>query len=104
MTTSIAGVHCAAATPLAADGSPDVARFADHCKALLEEGCHGIALLGSTGEANSFGLTERQEILEGVVAAGIDPARLLPGTGVANAPDTVDADPPRRRRKASPPS
>lgn len=88
-TPSLAGVYCAATTPIAADGAPDTARFAAHCKALLEEGCHGIALLGTTGEANSFGLSERQEILEGVVAAGIDPARLMPGTGTANRPDTV---------------
>ncbi|WMS40921.1 dihydrodipicolinate synthase family protein [Acuticoccus sp. MNP-M23] len=88
-TPSLAGVYSAATTPVTASGAPDTGRFAEHCKALLAEGCHGIALLGTTGEANSFGLNERQELLDSVVAAGIDPARLMPGTGTANLPDTV---------------
>ena len=85
----IHGVYCASATPVLEDGTPDHAAFATHCRALLEEGCDGIALLGTTGEANSFSLAERQELLERVIAAGIEPDRLLPGTSQNNVADTV---------------
>jgi 4-hydroxy-tetrahydrodipicolinate synthase len=86
--TAITGVYCAATTPLQADLSPDLAAFAAHCRRLLEDGCDGIALLGTTGEANSFSLSERQAILEaGVAAAG--PDRLVPGTGVNALPETI---------------
>ncbi len=84
------GVFSAALTPLNADLSPDHATFLAHCRHLLGEGCDGIAMLGTTGEANSFSLKERQALLEAVVAGGIDPARLLPGTGVAAFTETVD--------------
>ncbi|MGV8834227.1 MAG: dihydrodipicolinate synthase family protein [Devosia sp.] len=85
----IHGVFCAAATPVLADGTPDHAAFATHCQALLEEGCDGIALLGTTGEANSFSIAQRQALLDQVIAAGIDPQLLLPGTSQTNVPDTV---------------
>jgi 4-hydroxy-tetrahydrodipicolinate synthase len=85
----VQGVFCAAATPVGADGSPDHAAFAAHAKALLEEGCHGIALLGTTGEANSFSLDQRMGLLEAAIAAGVDAGRLLPGTSQTNVDDTV---------------
>jgi 4-hydroxy-tetrahydrodipicolinate synthase len=68
---------------------PDHARFAAHCRYLLSEGCDGIAMLGTTGEANSFSVSERTSLLEAVVRDGIAPNRLLPGTGVAAFSDTV---------------
>lgn len=85
----VSGVFCASATPVLEDGSPDHATFAAHCKALIEEGCDGVALLGTTGEANSFSIAQRQQLLEKVIAAGIDPQRLLPGTSQTNVPDSI---------------
>jgi len=88
--SGIRGVHCAAVTPLNADLSPDLGRFVAHCRRLLDAGCHGVALLGTTGEANSFSLAERRAILEAAVAGGVDPARLMPGTGLCALADTVE--------------
>lgn len=85
----VSGVFCASATPVLEDGTPDHAAFAAHCKALIEEGCDGVALLGTTGEANSFSISQRQDLLEKVIAAGIDPQRLLPGTSQTNVPDSI---------------
>lgn len=83
------GVFSAALTPLDADLAPDHAAFVAHAKRLIEQGCEGIAMLGTTGEANSFTTAERMALLEATVAGGVAPARLLPGTGVAALPDTV---------------
>ena len=83
------GVFSAALTPMDADLAPDHAAFVAHAKRLLEQGCDGIAMLGTTGEANSFTVAERQALLEATVAGGIAPDRLLPGTGVVALPDTV---------------
>lgn len=90
MSFAVSGVNCAAATPLNADLTPDLGLFAEHCLRLLDDGCHGIALLGTTGEANSFSATERRAILEAALAAGIAGDRLIPGTGVNAGPETVD--------------
>ncbi len=89
MSFSIEGVYCAAATPLKADGTPDLALFGAHSKALLDEGCHGIAMLGSTGEANSFGLNERMALLEAALDGGTPPEALLPGTSSCSVTDAV---------------
>jgi 4-hydroxy-tetrahydrodipicolinate synthase len=89
MTYAVSGVNSAVATPVNADFSPDLGLLAEHCRWLLDNGCDGLAILGTTGEANSFSVAERQAIVEGVLKAGIAPERLLPGTGVAAGPDTV---------------
>ncbi|WP_426957047.1 dihydrodipicolinate synthase family protein [Muricoccus radiodurans] len=83
------GVFSAALTPLTEDLSPDLPVFVDHAKRLIAQGCDGVALLGTTGEANSFSADERKAILEAAVQGGVEPARLLPGTGVVAVPETV---------------
>ncbi len=89
MSVPIAGVFCAAATPIGEDGAPDLGRLARHAGQLIADGCDGVALLGTTGEANSFSVAERQQIVEAAVGAGIAPDRLMPGTGTCAIPDTV---------------
>jgi 4-hydroxy-tetrahydrodipicolinate synthase len=90
MTLPLSGVFCASATPVDDALAPNLAAFTAQCRWLLAEGCDGIALLGTTGEANSFSSAERRQILEAALSAGIAPSRLLPGTGLANIPETVD--------------
>ena len=89
MTFSVSGVFCAAATPIHDDLSPNLPAFTAHCRWLLDEGCTGIALLGTTGEANSFSSAERMAIVEAALGAGLRGDQLLPGTGLANGPETV---------------
>ena len=83
------GVNAAVLTPMHADLSVDLDRMAAHCRWLLANGCNGLAVLGTTGEANSLGITERIAVLEGLVARGIPAAKLLPGTGTTALTDTV---------------
>ena len=83
------GVFAAALTPLTADLAPDIARLAGHCRWLLGHGCDGLAVLGTTGEANSFSVDERLRILDGLAEAGIPGPALMPGTGCCAVPDTV---------------
>jgi 4-hydroxy-tetrahydrodipicolinate synthase len=84
------GYNAAALTPLNADLSPDIPRFAAHCRWLLANGCTGLGILGTTGEATSFSVPERIAIMEGAVAAGVPAARLLPGAGCASLSDSVE--------------
>src|SRR5690606_19536114 len=86
----ISGVFSAAATPFNADLSPDHGLLAAHCRGLLADGCHGIALLGTTGEANSLSVGERMSLVEAVLRRGVAPEQLMPGTGVAAVPETVE--------------
>jgi 4-hydroxy-tetrahydrodipicolinate synthase len=86
----ITGVYCAAVTPVTSEKLPDFPAFVAHCRRLLEQGCDGVALLGTTGEANSFSTAERKALLEAVVSGGVAPERLVPGTGVTAVTETVE--------------
>ena len=83
------GVNAAVLTPMNADLSLDLDRMAAHCRWLLANGCNGLAVLGTTGEANSLGIQERMDVLEGLAARGIPAAKMLPGTGTTALTDTV---------------
>jgi 4-hydroxy-tetrahydrodipicolinate synthase len=83
------GVNAAVLTPMRADLSVDLDRMAAHCRWLLANGCDGLAILGTTSEANSLGIDERIAVMEGMVERGIPAAKLLPGTGTTAIPDTV---------------
>ena len=56
---------------------------------LLETGCSGLAPFGTTGEALSVSSAERMGALEGLVASGIDPKVIIPGTGLCNLPESI---------------
>jgi 4-hydroxy-tetrahydrodipicolinate synthase len=84
------GINAAALTAMTADFAPDLDRYAAHCRWLLANGCNGLGILGTTGEANSFGFEERKQILEGIVARGVPATALMPGTGTASLTDTVE--------------
>jgi 4-hydroxy-tetrahydrodipicolinate synthase len=84
-----AGVNSAVLTPMREDLSVDLGRMVEHCRWLLANGCDGLGVLGTTGEANSLGIAERLEVMEGLVQRGIPAARLLPGVGTTAIPDTV---------------
>lgn len=89
MAQALSGVFAAALTPLDADRAPDFAAMVAHCRWLLNHGCDGLGVLGTTGEANAFTREERIAILEALVGAGIPADVLLPGTGCCALPDTV---------------
>jgi 4-hydroxy-tetrahydrodipicolinate synthase len=86
----IKGVFAAVATPLTPDHAVDTPRLIAQCRRLLDRGCHGLALLGSTGEATSFSQSERKAILETVLASGIAPQTILLGTGLPAIGDTIE--------------
>lgn len=89
MTNTLNGVFAAVLTRLGTDGAPDSEATARHCRWLLEAGCDGLSVLGTTGEANSFTVDERLALLDGLVEAGIPAETLMPGVGCCALPDTI---------------
>src|SRR5947209_20159939 len=87
-TQRIRGVLAPVVTPFKADLSPDRERFIRHCQWLLSQKC-GLAPFGATSEANSMSAEERMTLLDALVAAGIDPSRMMPGTGCCSITETV---------------
>ena len=89
MTARLRGVIAAAATPLNTDFSIDTDRLIEHCRALLDEGCDGINLLGTTGEATSFSVEQRLAAMQAVARSGLPMSQFMAGTGAASLTDAV---------------
>jgi 4-hydroxy-tetrahydrodipicolinate synthase len=84
------GVLVPALTPFRAELAVDRPAFLGFCRWLLEEGANGLAVFGTTSEANSLSVAERRNLLEELVEKGTPAARLMPGTGASNLPDAVE--------------
>jgi 4-hydroxy-tetrahydrodipicolinate synthase len=87
-TQRIRGVLAPVVTPFKADLTPDCERFIGHCQWLLSQNC-GLAVFGTNSEANSMAAEERLTLLDALVAAGIEPSRMMPGTGCCSITETV---------------
>ena len=85
----VRGVLAPVVTPFKADLSPDRDRFITHCQWLLSQNC-GLAVFGTNSEANSMSTEERMKLLDTLVTAGIDPSRMMPGTGCCSITETVE--------------
>jgi 4-hydroxy-tetrahydrodipicolinate synthase len=88
MPEPIRGVLAPVVTPFKADLAPDSQRFIAHCRWLLSQNC-GLAVFGTNSEANSLSMEERAMLLDELVTAGVDPARMMPGTGCCSIMETV---------------
>lgn len=86
--TPMRGVLSPVVMPFKPNLAPDAERLVRQCRWLLSQGC-GVAVFGTNSEANSLSIEEKIELLDALVEGGIDPKRLMPGTGLCAIPDTV---------------
>lgn len=86
--SGLAGVIAAAATPLTADLKPDLDRFVALCGWLLDNGCDGLNICGTTGEATSFTREERMSLMS-AAADSLPVDRMMVGTGAASVGDAL---------------
>jgi 4-hydroxy-tetrahydrodipicolinate synthase len=90
MTASkLQGVIAAIATAVDDKGEPDCARSTALARFLLANGCDGLNVLGTTGEATSFSLEQRKRVMSAYRDAGLPLDRLMVGTGAASVADAV---------------
>ncbi len=83
------GVLAPVLTPFDSELNPDPALLLRHCRSLLEEGLTALSPFGTTSEANSLSVEEREALLAALVEGGVPAARLVPGTGCSALSDTV---------------
>ncbi len=84
------GVMAAAATPIDEGGRVDSGRYIDHCQWLLANGCDGINVLGSTGEANSLSFSARLRLMEAFAKGPFRMKNHMVGTGLCSLEETAD--------------
>jgi 4-hydroxy-tetrahydrodipicolinate synthase len=89
MTSKFHGVIAAIATAIDDRGEPDCARSVALARLLLTNGCDGLNVLGTTGEATSFSLEQRKRVMTAYHRANLPLDRLMVGTGAASIADAV---------------
>jgi 4-hydroxy-tetrahydrodipicolinate synthase len=89
LSKTLRGVIAAIATPIDETGAPDLKRATDLARYLLDNGCDGLNVLGTTGEATSFSLAQRQRVMTAYRDAGLPLDRMMVGTGAAAVADAV---------------
>ena len=82
-------MFAAVATAVAENGEPDIARSLTLARFLLDNGCDGLNVLGTTGEATSFSLEQRKAVMTAYRDGGLPLDRLMVGTGAAAVADAV---------------
>ena len=80
------GVNAAVLTAMTPDLAIDLDPMAAHCRWLLANGCNGLGVLGTTGEANSLGVSERIALMEGLVERGVPRRRCSPAAASPPSP------------------
>jgi len=88
-TTTLSGVIAAITTAIDQAGEPDSARSTTFARFLLDNGCDGLNVLGTTGEATSFSLDQRKRVMSAYAAGGLPLDRMMVGTGAAAVADAV---------------
>ncbi|MCR9135344.1 MAG: dihydrodipicolinate synthase family protein [Alphaproteobacteria bacterium] len=86
---TLGGVIAAVPTPLGDDGQPDCALFLEHAQWSLNNGCDGLNVLGTTGEANSLSADQRKTVMD-AASDNLARDRLMVGTGTPDLPTTID--------------
>jgi len=87
--SKLRGVIAAIATAMDGAGAPDCPRSVALARFLLDHGCDGLNVLGTTGEATSYSLAQRQTVMNAYRAAGLPLDRMMVGTGAAALADAV---------------
>jgi 4-hydroxy-tetrahydrodipicolinate synthase len=79
----------AIATPVDPDLRPDAGRLISRIRQLFAQGCDGVALFGTTGEGPGFTVEDRMAALSAVIAAGIDPLKIIVSVSALPVADVV---------------
>jgi 4-hydroxy-tetrahydrodipicolinate synthase len=88
MVSTLRGIIAAVPTPVDSNGIPDRRLFLKHARWCLEQGCDGLNVLGTTGEANSLPEEYRLDIME-AASAELDAKRMMVGTGTSDLATTI---------------
>ena len=89
MSKRLRGVFAAVATASTADREVDCAKSIALGHYLLSNGCDGLNVLGTTGEATSFSLEQRRQLMTAYAQADLPLARCMVGTGAAAVGDAI---------------
>lgn len=83
------GIIAAIPTPFSDDGSINTTAYLEFAENLLANGCDGLNIMGTTGEATSLSTEERLTLMECIASSGLPLERMIVGTGASAVTDAI---------------
>ena len=87
--TKISGIFAATMSILNSDLSLNVEKTIDHAEKLINKGCHGTAIFGSTGQSQLIPISEKIELLNKLSKSKHKDKHLI-GTGLNSLGETIN--------------
>lgn len=85
--SGIGGLLAAVTTPVDGNLGCDAKLLEERCRHLMEAGCDGIALFGTTGEGPLFPTDQRISALDHLIAAAIPSSKIVVSASAMTLPD-----------------
>ncbi len=87
--SKIKGIYAAGLSILNEDLSLDVKKTILHAEKIIEQGCHGVAVFGSTGQAQLISIAEKIELLNQLSQSKYQ-KKFIIGTGLNSLGETIN--------------
>ena len=87
--TKISGIYAATMSVLNPDLSLNVKKTIEHAEKLIDEGCHGTAIFGSTGQSQLISVSEKIKLLNELSKSKYKSKHLI-GTGLNSLGETIN--------------
>jgi 4-hydroxy-tetrahydrodipicolinate synthase len=87
--SKIKGIYAASMSLLNRDLSLNIEKTIDHAEKIIDQGCHGVAIFGSTGQAQLISVSEKVSLLN-KLSQSIHRDKYLIGTGLNSLSETVN--------------
>jgi 4-hydroxy-tetrahydrodipicolinate synthase len=87
--TKLSGIFAATMSVLNTDLSLNVEKTIDHAEKLINQGCHGTAIFGSTGQSQLIPISEKIELLNQLSRSKHKDKHLI-GTGLNSLGETIN--------------
>ena len=87
--TKISGIFAATMSVLNTDLSLNIQKTIDHAENLIDQGCHGTAIFGSTGQAQLISISEKIKLLDDLSDSKYRDKHLI-GTGLNSLSETIN--------------
>jgi 4-hydroxy-tetrahydrodipicolinate synthase len=87
--SKIKGIYAASMSVLNDDLTLNVKKTIDHAEMVIDQGCHGVAIFGSTGQAQLIPVLEKIDLLNHLAASRYKEKYII-GTGLNSLGETVN--------------
>ena len=87
--TKISGIFAASLSVINSDLSLNIEKTIDHAEKLIDNGCHGTAIFGSTGQSQLISISEKIDLLNKLSKTKYKDKHLI-GTGLNSLSETIN--------------